>query len=181
MEFTVYSIGDSAFLEQVLIAMIADVDDFGAMVQVGMAVGVFITVASAIASGGRNIDFQHILLGYILWALLFVPTARVTIEDSYTGEIRVVDNVPAGPAAAGGIISLVGFKLTEMFEVAYGPIVPRVTDTEFAESLRLLNDIRNKASNSAIWQGLNAAAGGGYVDLHRSWYNYIKDCTTAIR
>lgn len=179
MEFTIYSIGDSEFLEQVLIAlaMIAGVDDFGAMVQVGLAVGVFATILSAIAKGGRGIEFQHVLLGYILWATMFVPTARVNIEDTYTGDVRVVDNVPMGPAAAGGIISLVGYKITELFEVAYGPIVPKVTDTEFAESLKILSDIRNKASTSGIWRGLNTDAGGGFVDLRRSWVNYIKDCT----
>jgi len=179
MEFTIFSIGDSAFLEQVLIAlaMIAAVDDFGAMVQVGMAVGVFIVIVSAISKGGKEIEFQHILLGYILWATMFVPTARVIIEDTYTGDLRVVDNVPIGPAAAGGIISLVGYKVTELFEVAYGPIVPKVTETEFGESLRIINDIRNKSSQSTIWRGLNTDAGGGFVDLRTSWVNYIKDCT----
>ncbi|WP_289245292.1 conjugal transfer protein TraG N-terminal domain-containing protein [uncultured Methylophaga sp.] len=179
MEFDIYSIGDSEFLEQVLIAlaMIAGVDDFGAMVQVGMAVGVLSAIFSAIAKGGKEIEFQHILLGYILWATMFVPTARVTIEDTYTGDIRVVDNVPIGPAAAGGIISLVGFKVTELFEVAYGPIVPKVTETEFAESLRIINRLRNKASNEAVWNSLNVAAGGGFIDLQESWINYIKDCT----
>lgn len=179
MDFIIYSIGDSEFLEQVLIAlaMIAGVDDFGAMVQVGLAVGVFITIVSAIAKGGRSIEFQHVLLGYILWATMFVPTATVNIEDTYTGDIRTVDNVPMGPAAAGGIISLVGYKITELFEIAYGPIIPKVTDTEFSESLKILNDIRNKASTSGIWRGLNNDAGGGFVDLRRSWVNYMKDCT----
>lgn len=179
MEFDIYSIGDSEFLEQVLIAlaMIAGVDDFGAMVQVGMAVGVLSVIFSAIAKGGKEIEFQHILLGYILWATMFVPTARVTIEDTYTGDVRVVDNVPMGPAAAGGIISLIGYKVTELFEVAYGPIVPKVTETEFAESLRLINNLRNKASNEAVWDSMNLAAGGGFIDLQRSWVNYMKDCT----
>lgn len=179
MDFTIYSIGDSAFLEQVLIAlaMIAAIDDFDAMVQVGLVIGVFGMVFSSITQGGRGVEFQHVLLGYFLWATMFVPTARVIIEDSYTGDIRVVDNVPMGPAAAGGIISLIGFKITELFEVGYGPVVPKVTETEFAESLRILNDIRNKASSSAVWRGLNTEAGGGFVDLRRSWNNYIKDCT----
>lgn len=179
MEFTIYSIGDSEFLEQVLIAlaMIGGYDDFGAMVQVGLAVGVFATVLSAIAKGGRSIEFQHVLLGYIIWATMFVPTARVNIEDSYTGDIRVVDNVPMGPAAAGGIITLVGYKLTEMFEIAYNPIVPKVTETEFAESLKILTDIRNKSTQSSIWRSMNTDAGGGFVDLETSWVNYIKDCS----
>ncbi|MBL4606293.1 MAG: conjugal transfer protein TraG N-terminal domain-containing protein, partial [Pseudomonadales bacterium] len=178
MEFTIYSIGDSEFLEQVLIslAMITDTDDFGAMIQVGLLVGVFSTILSAIAKGGREIEFQHVLLGYIIWSTMFIPTSRVLIEDTYTGNVAVVDNVPMGAAAAGGIISLIGFKITELFEVSYGPIIPRVTQTEFGESLRILNDIRSEATNGGIWRGLNKDAGGG-VDLRKSWVNYIRDCT----
>lgn len=179
MEFTIYSIGDSEFLIQVLnaLAMITAVDSFDAMVQVGIAVGVFATFLSAIAKGGKSIEFQHVLLGYILWATMFVPTATVIVEDSYTGRTEPVANVPVGPAAAGGIISLVGYEITRLFETAYTPIVPRVTETEFAESLRLLNSIRNTAASSAIWRGLNEAEGGGFVDLRKSWASYIKDCT----
>lgn len=179
MNFTIYSIGDSEFLEQILIAlaMITQTNDFGAMVSLGLLVGVFSTIVSAIAKGGQGIEFQHVLLGYILWGTMFVPTTTVNIEDSYTGQVRVVANVPIGPAAAGGIISLVGYKVTELFEVAYGPIIPRVTETEFAESLKIISDIRNKASGSTVWRAMNADAGGGHVDLHRSWLNYIKDCS----
>ena len=179
MEFTIYSIGDIDFLEQVLIALAAltATDDFGAMVQVGLLVGVFAVVLSAIAKGGKEIEFQHVLLGFILYATMFVPTARVNIQDTFSSQVTVVDNVPMGAAAAGGIISLVGYKLTEMFEQGFNPIVPRMTDTEFSESLKLLTDLRIKSSQPPIWKALNESAGGGYVDMHRSWLNYIRDCT----
>ena len=179
MDFTIYSIGDSLFLEQVMIAlaMIAGIDDFTAMVQVGLLVGVFSVVISGISTGGQKIEFQHVLLGFIIYATMFVPTARVLIEDTYTGQVRIVDDVPIGPAAAGGIISLVGYKLTELFEQAYAPIVPAMTENEFSESLRILTDIRNKSMQSAIWNGINEDSGSGQVDLQKSWTEYIKDCT----
>ena len=179
MEFTIYSIGDSLFLEQILIAlaMIAGVPDFADMIKIGLLLGVFSAVVSAIAKGGREIEFQHVLLGYIIYATMFIPTARVLIEDTYSGAVRVVDNVPMGAAAAGGIISLVGYKVTELFEVAYGPVIPKVTETQFAESLKVLNDMRKKSTDPAIWQGINVDNGGGSVDVRRSYANYVKDCT----
>lgn len=179
MEFDIFSIGDSEFLEQVLIAlaMLTNVADFTQMVAVGLLIGVFGTILSAISKGGREFDIHHVFLGYIIYATMFVPTASVNIEDTYTGDVRRVDNVPIGPAAAGGIISLIGFKITELFEVAYNPVIPRVTQSEFAESLKLLNSVRIKSTDSSIWKGLNADAGGQAVDLRRSWFNYIKDCT----
>ena len=179
MEFTIYSIGDSLFLEQILIAlaMIAGIPDFEDMIKIGLLIGTFSAVFSAIAKGGREIQFQHVLLGFLIYATMFVPTARVLIEDTYSGAVRVVDNVPMGAAAAGGIISLVGYKVTELFEVAYGPVVPKVTETQFAESLKVLNDMRKKSTDPAIWQGINVDNGGGSVDIRRSYANYVKDCT----
>ena len=104
MNFTIYSIGDSEFLEQVLIAiaMLGGVGDFAQMTKIGLGIGVLATMLSAIAKGGREIEIQHVLIGYLLWATMFIPTARVQVEDTYTGDIRVIDNVPIGPAAAGG-------------------------------------------------------------------------------
>lgn len=179
MEFDIFSIGDSEFLEQVLIAlaMLTNVADFTDMVAVGLLIGVFSTMLSAISKGGKEFDIHHVFLGYIIYATMFVPTASVNIEDTYTGDIRRVDNVPIGPAAAGGIISLVGYKITQLFEVAYNPVIPRVTQTQFAESLQLLSSIRTKSTDGSLWKALNADAGGQAVDLRKSWFNYIKDCT----
>ena len=179
MEFTIFSIGDSVFLEQVLIAlaMITATADFGAMVQVGLAIGVFSVVLSAISTGGQKIEIQHVLLGWIIYATMFVPTAKVNIEDTYTGEVRVIDNVPIGPAAAGGIISMIGYKLTELFELGYSPIVPSLTKNAFSESLKTLSDIRNKSMQSSLWTGINEDSGGGAIDLQKSWSEYITDCS----
>ena len=178
MNFTIYSIGDFEFLEQVLIAiaMLGGVGDFAQMTKIGLGIGVLATMLSAIAKGGRNRDPACTDRVPAL-ATMFIPTARVQVEDTYTGDIRVVDNVPIGPAAAGGIISAIGFKLTRLFEVAYSPIIPKVTQTEFAESLRILNDIRYKAINDSVWTAMNQDAGGGFVNLHKSWSAYVKDCT----
>ncbi|MBX2808153.1 MAG: conjugal transfer protein TraG N-terminal domain-containing protein [Cellvibrionaceae bacterium] len=179
MEFTLYSIGDSAFLEQVMIALalLGGYDEFHDMVKIGLLVGVLGVFISAISNGGKSIEYQHVLIGYILWATLFIPTARVVIEDTYTGYTTVIDNVPLGPAAAGGIISLAGYRVTKMFEVAYDPIVPRITETEFAESLKILSKIRNTATGYGLWRNINTDAGGGFIDMKGSWINYIKDCS----
>ncbi|MBX2807167.1 MAG: conjugal transfer protein TraG N-terminal domain-containing protein [Cellvibrionaceae bacterium] len=179
MDFTIYSIGDSAFLEQVMIslALLGGYAEFAAMVKVGLLVGVLSVFLSALAKGGKEIEIGHVVLGYLLWATMFVPTARVIIEDSYTGYTTAVEGVPIGPAAAGGIISTVGYRITKMFEVAYGPIVPKATETEFAESLSILSKIRNNSHGPGLWLGMNSDAGGGFVDLQTSWTHYIKDCT----
>lgn len=179
MDFTIYSIGDSDFLETVLVAlsMITNTGDFSRMVAIGLVIGVLGILVSAIINGGRQIDFQHVLVGYLIFATMFLPRADVNIEDNYSGAVVVVDDVPIGPVAVGAIISTIGIKLTELFETAYNPLYPRATTTQFAESLVILNKLRNDSVSSPVWLAMNSTAGGGGVNLHQSWANYIRDCS----
>lgn len=92
----IYSIGDSAFLEQVLnaVAMITGTGDFTSMVRIGLLIGVLMVSVQALMQGGRGINFQHVLVSWLVFATMFGPSTRVSIEDAYTGQVRVVDNVP---------------------------------------------------------------------------------------
>ncbi len=178
--FTLYSIGDSAFLEQVLIAvsMITGTGDFKQMVSIGLLLGVFfITFQSIFQGGARGVPFQQVLTGWLLYACLFGPTTTITIEDAYTGDVRVVSRAPIGIGFAGGVISNIGYNAAKLFETGYGIIVPSVTHRHFAETLKLLNDVRRRSYDSAIFTALNQANGGGDVDVRHSWENYIRECT----
>ncbi|WP_181422100.1 conjugal transfer protein TraG N-terminal domain-containing protein [Halomonas sp. LBP4] len=177
--FTIYSIGDSAFLEQILIAisMITGTGDFEQMVGVGLLIGVLIMAFQSLFQGGQKIPFQQILVCWIIYACAFGPSSTVVIEDAYTGDARVVANVPVGVGAAGGIISNVGYSITRMFETGYGPIAPGITNSYFADALKLLNDARRSLADPEVFQALNEANGGGYVNIRQSIMNYIQECT----
>lgn len=178
-EFSIHSIGDSAFLEQILIAvsMITGTGDFEKMVSIGLLLGVLMICIQSVFQGAKQINFQQVLLGWILYACFFGPNTTVTIEDAYTGQVRVVANVPIGVGFAGGVISNVGYTITHLFETGYGVIVPNVTESHFSETLKLLNDVRRRAYDTGVFTALNSANGGGYVDVRRSWNNYIRECT----
>jgi len=177
--FTIHSIGDSAFLEQILMAvsMISGSGDFERMVSIGLLLGVLMVCIQSVFQGAKQINLQQILLGWILYACFFAPTTAVTIEDAYSGQVRVVSNVPVGIGFAGGIISNAGYTITRLFESGYGVIVPNVTESHFSETLKLLNDVRRRAYDTGVFTALNAASGGGYVDLRHSWNNYIRECS----
>ena len=177
--FTIYSIGDSAFLEQILIAvsMITGTGDFEKMVSIGLLLGVLMIMIQSVFQGAKEINIQQILVGWLIYACFFYPTSTVTIEDAYTGQVRVVANVPLGVGFTGGVISNVGYTITNLFETGYGVIVPNVTESHFAETLKLLNEVRRRAYDSGVFTALNASNGGGYVDVRRSWNNYIRECT----
>lgn len=178
MQFDIVSIGDAAFLEQILISvsMVTSADSFEKMVSIGLLLGVIFVMVQSVFQGAKQINYHQILVGYFLYACFFIPTATVTIEDSVTGEMRVVSNVPLGVAAPGGIISTIGYNITKLFEQGYGAIVPYVTDTNFAESLQLLNNVRWQVSSTPVYVALNKSQGGN-ADIRLSWHNYIRECT----
>ncbi|RCS68699.1 conjugal transfer protein TraG N-terminal domain-containing protein [Vibrio casei] len=180
--FEIYSTGDAAFLEQILmaVAMVTSMASFEKMVSVGLLLGVILIFVQSVFQGAKEINYHQIFVGYILYAAFFIPTTTVVIEDSFSGQVRVVDNVPIGVGAAGGIISSIGYNITSLFEQGYGVIVPYVTETHFAESLQIINNTRRGVSSTPVYTAMNMATGGD-ADMRLSWNNYIRECAlTAI-
>jgi len=161
--WTIYSIGDSAFLDAVLngVAMVTATADFIDMLKVGMLIGVLIMFLQSLWNGGRGIDFGQAFVAFIVLSIAFIPKTDVAIEDVYDGSVRNVANVPLGVVAAGSIISHVGYNITEAFETAFS--TPAMTEYGFADPLNTLAGIRK----------LEMAQ----TELMRSWNNYIKECT----
>ncbi|NOI23860.1 conjugal transfer protein TraG N-terminal domain-containing protein [Vibrio mediterranei] len=179
MNWTIYSIGDSAFLEQVLgaVAMVSGTGDFERMAATGMLIGILIISFQSVFQGATQFNLGQVFVSWLIYAMAFGAGTTVSIEDAYSGEVRVVDNVPLGPAAAGSIVSQFGYGLTRLFEVAYSPIAPGITDKRFLSSLDLISAQRNLAGKAALWAQWDKAVGGGRVDMQRSWRNYVADCT----
>ncbi len=161
--WTIFSVGDSAFLEEVLngVAMITGTTEFGAMVKVGLLLGVIILFLQSMWNGGRGVEIGQVFTAFIVFNVAFVPKVQVAIEDVYDDSVRVVANVPVGVAAAGSIISTVGYEVTRIFEQAFS--TPAMTEYGFAAPLETLAGVRKMEVMSS--------------DLMRSWVNYIKECT----
>lgn len=178
MDFTIYSIGDSAFLIQILnaLAMITAHNDFFGALRVAMLLGVLAAVLTGLMKSGRELPFPQLLICFLIVWILFVPKARVLVEDTYTGAVMNVDNVPLGVVATGAIISNLGYGLTQLMETAY-TYPTDVTHRGFADSLKIVLDIRKAAQNDYVWQAINQENGGNGVDVKTSWINYVKDCT----
>lgn len=174
---TIHSIGDAQFLSQVLnaVAMIIGTNDFVQLVSIGLLLGAIIVVLQGLFRGAREIPWDQLLLGWILYACMFVPTTTVIVEDAYTGKAYSVDNVPIGVAFAGSMISNVGYGITNLFETAYGD-VRGISEGTFAEPLVILNAVRQHASDVRVLQELDKSIGQG-TDIQKTLHNYIKECT----
>lgn len=171
----IYSIGDSAYLAAILnaVAMITGTGDFRQLAGVGFLLGVLLVLFQGILQGGRGIRFQNVLVAWLLYALMFGPTARVAIEDAYSGAVRVVDNVPLGPAAVGSLMSNVGYGVSRLFEQAFA--TPAMTDTGFADPLQTLMSVRKGTLSRIALGSANSPTPG--ADIERSFINYVADCT----
>ncbi len=179
MEFTIHSIGDAGFLATILrsVSMITRDGGFEQIIAIGLLFSVLFVCIQSLMQGATKIEFQQILVGWILYSCLFGPSATVLIEDSYSIKVEVVENVPLGPAVAGGFISKIGYGITQLFEQGYAHIAPTMTTSRFADSLEILNRVRRDTYYSPIFSAMNASAGGGFVDVKQSLENYIRECS----
>lgn len=179
MSFTIYTGGDASFLSEVFnsVAMVSGSGAIASVAAVGALITVLLLGFRAILEGGRAIRFEELLLGFIVYMIAFYPTTTVTIEDGHTGHVHVVDNVPLGPAAAGWVVSSIGYKLTTIFETGYRFSSHGSNDSlhRFAEPLELLMLLRSSASNPLLMSAWNQHL-GPYADMRRSWENYYKHC-----
>ena len=179
--FTIYSIGDSAFLQQILnsVAMICGTGDFVQLVSIGLILGIIAVCIQSIISASKDFNLHHILLGWVMYACFFGPGVTVTIEDAYTGQVRVVDNVPIGVGFSGGLISNVGYGLTRLFQQGYQG-ADATNNQIFTESLRQLQAVRRNAGDAQVIEAINRAidpTGSKGVDFEKSVANYMKECT----
>lgn len=174
MEFTIYSIGSAAFLEEILnsVAMISGTGQIESLARIGLIVGVFILGFQAVMNN-TGIQFQKVLVCLILYLAMYGPSGRALIEDVYTGDVAVVDNVPLGPLAVGSIVSNIGYVLTNTFEQAFS--TPGMTNYGFADPLNTLVQVR-KIANNVISLGSMTGAGAN-ESLMASWSNYMRECT----
>jgi conjugal transfer mating pair stabilization protein TraG len=171
----IYAIGDSAYLAAILnaVAMITGTGDFRQLAGLGFLIGVILVLFQGILQGGQGIRFQNVLVAWVIYALMFGPTARVAIEDAYSGAVRVVDNVPLGPAAIGSVMSNVGYGVTRLFEQAFS--TPAMTDQGFADPLQTLMSVRKGTLSRIALGAANSPTAG--ADVERSFVNYVADCT----
>jgi conjugal transfer mating pair stabilization protein TraG len=175
--WTIYSIGDSAYLERILIAvaMVVGTGDFTTVVRIGLLVGLLIVMFQALAQGAQQINWQQALVAWIIFSGLYGATTTVTIEDAYNGQVRTVANVPFGVVALGSLVSEIGFGLTDTFETAFS--VPSITRNGFADAMEVVKRVRINSIDRIGLGYANDPSRAGRYDFEQSWISYIRNCT----
>ncbi|WP_242518394.1 conjugal transfer protein TraG N-terminal domain-containing protein [Halochromatium roseum] len=173
--FEIYSIGDAAFLTQILnaVAALTGTGDFRQLIAVGLAVGVIIGLFQGMVQ--QTLQIGRFFIALLVYLLAFGTSVSVTIEDGYSGAVRVVDNVPIGPAAVGSALSNVGYGVTRLMEQAFA--TPAMTEHGFADALQTLTSVRKATLSRATLGAANEPVPGS--DVERTLVSYVADCVLA--
>lgn len=177
MSVTIYSLGDHESIRAALtgVAMIFDPSQsmltgagalgLGHFAGFGLLISFAFVMCSVILK--QKMEIEQVVIVMVAYAVLFVPTTTVNVEDMHTGQVAVVDNVPIGVAFPGGIISSfthkVAVTMEQVMRDASSEYIPQ-TDVGFVAPLKLLLSARN------------AATGDPY--FAKNYNYYVSDCIT---
>lgn len=180
--FEIYSIGDGLFMRRI-IDSISAMNNAGVLldlVALSMMLGLLIMAFRNVAAGGSKLDLGSTLVSLILGVSMFGMKATVVIHDmNYApGEVDqpsyVVDNVPFGVAAAGYIISGIGYELTLKMEQGYGLYSgsrSSMIEGGFGNTLSWINQLR-------AWENPMFTDGGSgdAARFRENMTEYMKSC-----
>ena len=176
MGFTIYTTGSAEFLEIMLnaCAMITGSGDAEDLARIGALIGLFLLAFQAVFNN-QAITFGKAGLVLVLYMMFYGPTATTVIEDTVSSQVRVVDNVPLGPAFVGSVISTVAYGITKTAEQAFS--TPSMTDYGLFSSLSTLSKVRDALRNPMALDGFQNYRKADGWDLPRSVNEYMTFCS----
>ncbi|MDX1296671.1 MAG: conjugal transfer protein TraG N-terminal domain-containing protein [Pseudomonas sp.] len=176
MSMNIYTTGSAEFLEIMLnaSAMITSSGTSEDLARIGLMIGLLLLGFQAVFNG-QGISFQKAGLLLVLYLIFYGPTTTAVIEDTTTGQARVVDNVPLGPTFVGSVISTVAYDITRVGEQAFS--TPTMTDYGLFSSLTTISRVRDALRNPlALDSYVNYRKNAGW-NLPRSVDEFLTFCT----
>lgn len=164
MDFTIYTLGDASSFQAALtaVSMLFNPSNTEGWVSNGSQLGLGYMAALAMMigltfmlfRGAMSLRFElgQLIVGAIIYAIMFVPKMSVNIEDYYTGVVTRVDNVPLGIALPGSVISTMTHEISLQFNVAFSTVNANyvsVSTNGYLTPLKILNQLRYGAKSIA--------------------------------
>lgn len=176
MDLPIYTVGSAEFLEMMLnaSAMITGSGHAEDLAKIGAILGLVLIAFQAVLNN-QPIAFQRVGVMLVLYMVFYGPTTTVTIEDTVTGQVRVVDNVSLGPAFVGSVLSTISYDISKVSEQSFS--TPGMTQYGLFSSLTSLTRIRDALRNPlALEQFQTYRAGEGH-NLPKTLEEYLTFCT----
>ncbi|OEO25076.1 hypothetical protein AX279_13365 [Pseudomonas sp. J237] len=176
MDFTIYTTGSAEYLQIMLnaVAMITGAGTAEDLARVGAILGVLLLAFQA-AFNNQAITFQKAGLVLVLYMMFYGPTATAVIEDTVSGQVRIVDNVPLGPVFVGSLISTVSYEITRVSEQGFS--TPGMTDYGLFSPLTTLTKVRDSLRNPMSLDKFNNYGAASGASLPKTVTEYLTFCT----
>ncbi|NOU22452.1 MAG: conjugal transfer protein TraG, partial [Methyloglobulus sp.] len=171
MAYQVISIGDGEILYNTFqgAAMIFGGGFLDKLIVAGFILGIMLVCLTYLVS--LEFPLNQVIVGFIVYLVMFVPDDTVIVEDLYTGQVRTVANVPLGVAVPMSIVSTIGLQTTILFETAFStPNESQLRNNGYLNALNTLVKLRNIGIGSA---GSDATVTG---DVGQTIHGYIENC-----
>jgi conjugal transfer mating pair stabilization protein TraG len=176
MDLPIYTAGSAEFLEMMLnaSAMITGSGHAEDLAKIGAILGLVLIAFQAVLNN-QPIAFQRVGVMLVLYMVFYGPTTTVTIEDTVSGQVRVVDNVSLGPAFVGSVLSTISYDISQVSEQAFS--TPGMTQYGLFSSLTTLTRVRDALRNPlALEQFQTYRANEGH-NLPKTLEEYLTFCT----
>lgn len=175
MDFTIYTSGSVEFLEIMLnsTAMITGSGAAEDLARVGALLGIFLLAFQAVFNN-QPIGWQKPALLIALYSIFYGPTTTVVIQDTVSSQVRVVDNIPIGPAFVGYTLSSIAHGAAELMEQSTSH--PGMTEYGLFSSLYTLSALQDTLANPTSLDAYNNYRASAGVDLPRTVKEHMKYC-----
>ncbi|WP_338885832.1 conjugal transfer protein TraG N-terminal domain-containing protein [Xenorhabdus sp. TH1] len=172
MEFQVFTTGGAAEMMAMVFNALAMLNTDGVLAgafKIALLLAVIGYVIKSAADSGRTISFQHAAVSIVLFLCFFQVTTRVTIEDTTTGEIRAVDNVPFGVGFTASIISRTSYEFSKKIEQAFS--TPSMTEYGPIDPLYMMSAMYDAARDPLTWTKYSQG-----VDIDNAIQTFTSQC-----
>jgi len=167
----IYSLGDFEMLTNALqgVAMIFGTSSLKNLVSGGFVLGMLFICTQYLVS--QKFSPNHLLTGFVVYSVLFIPTTTVSVEDAYTNQVRTVANVPIGVAAPMALVSTMGLRMAQMFETAFSvPTQASMVENGYMDALNTLLKMRSEGIGTAGTDGTTN------TDVAETLSSYMDTC-----
>jgi hypothetical protein len=171
MAYEILSLGDGEMLYNAFqgAALVFNPENMNKLINAGFVLGILLVCFRYLTD--QEFPLRHILVGLIVYLVMFAPKDTVIIEDVYTGDVRTVANVPLGLAMPMSVVSTLGVRMTTLFETAFStPDEASMLGGGYLDTLNTLVKLKGVALGAP---GSDSDLNG---DLAKSISEYIGNC-----
>lgn len=178
-QWDIVSFGDVSVLLSVFNGISAIFSD-GVYKAAAGAVALFVfaaTMLGSLSDGKQEVPIGRVIIGFIVYSMIFTTLSTVTIENRYDGTVTVIDNIPVALSVPASLFSTAGLNMAEKTETAFGSTNPqeRITQRGYLSPLKIIAEYRMKAMNTCPAGAENSVLTG--YQFCPSLHYYISECT----